>query len=280
MADSVTAATAQTVVITGAGGGIGHALAHRYARAGARIGLLDLDAERLEAMARELGGAAGPVVARACDVTSWEDSRRAMGELRNHFGEIDVLINNAGITHVSPLAATDPAVIRRVMDVNFFGALHCTLAALPSLIQRRGRIVVMSSVAGFAPLAGRCGYSASKHALHGLFDSLRAEQATNGVSVTLVCPSFVRTEIGSRALGGQSGQPPGRRFETGTPLEPEQVAEAVHRAVERRQRLLVLGAVGKLAYAATRLWPELYERIMRRKMLDRARSVAPEGRIP
>jgi len=229
-------------------------------------------------VAQELEGAT--VVACACDVTSWDDSRRAMSELVGHFGGIDVLINNAGITHVSPLASTDPAVIRRVMDVNFFGALHCALAALPSLIERRGRIGVMSSVAGFAPLAGRGGYSASKHALHGLFESLRAEHAAAGLSVTLVCPSFVRTEIGNRALGARSGQPPGRRVEMGTPMEPEHVAEAVHHAVERRQRLLVLGSVGKLAYVVTRVWPELYERMMRRRMLDDSRSAAPDRRMP
>ncbi len=267
MPERASDASPPVVVISGAAGGIGRALAERYARAGAALSLLDRDAAGVEAVARsDLHFAVSPL-AIGCDVTSWEACAQAIEEVCKHFGRIDLLINNAGITHLSPLAETDVDVIRRVMDVNFFGSLYCTCAALPHLVSSRGRIAVMSSVAGFAPLALRSGYSASKHALHGLFESLRTELAGDGVSVTMVCPSFVRTEIGAHALGGDGGRPSTPRSEVGVAMEPEHVADAIYRAVERRQRLLVLGTVGKLSYLAARIWPALYERIMTKQIL-------------
>lgn len=271
MPDGATAASrAPVVVITGAAGGIGRALAERYARAGAALALLDRDAGGVEEVAQGLPGTSAQPIAIGCDVTSWEACAQAIDDVIQHFGRIDVLVNNAGITHLSPLAQTDVDVIRRVMDVNFFGSLYCTRAALPHLVSSSGRIAVMSSVAGFAPLAHRTGYAASKHALHGLFESLRSELSSEGVSVTMVCPSFVRTRIGDHALGGDGGRPTAPRTEVGAAMSPERVANAVYQAVEKRRRLLVVGAVGKLAYVVARLWPALYERIMTRQILPAA----------
>jgi short-subunit dehydrogenase len=251
------------VVITGAAGGIGSALSWSFGSAGARLALLDLDRERLEPVAAKLTSAGIEALPIACDVTSWQACRRALDEVR----DVDVLVNNAGITHLGHFRETDVDVIRRVMDVNFFGAVNCTRAALDSLIERRGRIVAISSVAGFGPLATRSGYSASKHALHGLFDSLRAELRGTGVSVTLVCPSFVRTEIGERALGADGGRPRMARTQTGTPLEPETIADAVFAATMRRRRLLLPSRDARLARLLSRAAPALYERIMARRIV-------------
>jgi NAD(P)-dependent dehydrogenase (short-subunit alcohol dehydrogenase family) len=186
-------ADAPVVVITGAASGIGRALARRYARSGARLGLLDRDASGLDEVVAELAETAANPVALVCDVGRWEDCKSAIEAVVESCGGIDVLINNAGITHLSPFADTDVDVVRRVMDVNFFGALYCTKAALESLVARRGLLIALSSVAGFSPLAGRCAYSASKHALHGLFETLRSEQRGSGLDVMMVCPSFTRT---------------------------------------------------------------------------------------
>lgn len=254
------------VVITGAAGGIGRALAERYARDGARLALLDREVEGAEAVARALRDAGGQAWALGCDVGEPGECERAIEEALAQLGGIDLLINNAGITHLGPFSETDPGVIRRVMEINFFGALHCTRAALPGLVERRGRIVVLSSVAGFAPLAGRSGYAASKHALHGLFESLRAELADCGVSVTMVCPSFVRTDIGGHALGADGGAAKVARTEVGIPMEPEHVADVICAAAAARRRLVVIGRVGKLSYWLTRLWPALYERMMLKRV--------------
>ncbi len=250
------------VVITGAASGIGAALARRYAQAGARLALLDRDVAGLEALDAETLGTAHAPLPIGCDITNAAACEQAIEQVTKHFGQIDILINNAGITHVSSFAETDPDVIRRVMDVNFFGALYCTKAALPQLVASKGRVIVMSSVAGFAPLALRTGYSASKHALHGLFESLRSELRDTGVTVTMVCPSFVRTSIGDNALGVRGGASPSDRGEVGNAMEPDDVASLIHRAADRRQRTLLVGRVGKLSYWVSRLFPTIYERIM------------------
>ena len=193
------------VVITGAAGGIGAALARRFAREGARLALLDRERAPLESLAAALAEQGTTARALPCDITDADQCEAAMREVESIFGGIDVLVNNAGITHVGRVDETRTEVLRRVMEVNFFGAVHCTKAALPSLVERRGRIVVLSSVAGFAPLATRAGYAASKHALHGFFDSLRSEYRDEGLEVMLVCPSFVDTAIGDRALAPDGG---------------------------------------------------------------------------
>ncbi len=259
-------ASGKTVVVTGAAGGIGRAIALRFGDAGARVALLDRDAEPLASAAEALRarGAAGE--AFACDVTRPDDCEGALRAVVARFGGVDVLVNNAGITHRSRFAETDVSIVRAVMEVNFFGSVHCTKAALPSLIERRGRVVVISSVAGFAPLVERAGYAASKHALHGFFDTLRAELAPSGVAVTLVCPSFTASGIDRHALGGAIGAAPRAWSTTGRLSTPEEVAEAVHRAVLRNRRLAFPTWLGRASWHLSRVAPALFERIMVRRL--------------
>jgi NAD(P)-dependent dehydrogenase (short-subunit alcohol dehydrogenase family) len=268
------------VVITGAASGIGHALARRWARAGARLGLLDRDREGVEAVAAELSTGGAEVLGLACDVTSPEQCRQAVSAVLETHGGIDVLVNNAGITHLSRFSETDPQVVRRVMDVNLFGALHCTQLALDSLRARRGLVVVISSVAGFAPLAGRCAYSASKHALHGLFETLRSEERGSGLDVMMVCPGFTRTAIERHALGGDGEPARGPRQVFGRSADPDRVADAIFRGARRRRRLIVLSPVGKLSRLLCRVAPALYERMMARSMRTAGGASRPGGSEP
>jgi NAD(P)-dependent dehydrogenase (short-subunit alcohol dehydrogenase family) len=252
------------VVVTGAAGGIGRALCERFGRGGARLALLDRDGEGAQVVARELAAAGLDTLALACDVADPGDCARAMTAVEAHFGGIDVLINNAGITHRSLFADTEIPVYRRVMDVNYFGALHCTKAALASLLQSRGLVIVISSVAGFAPLLGRSGYSASKHALHGFFETLRCELAPRGVRVMMVCPGFTATNIERNALDGQGARARSPQSRVGGQSTPERVAEAVYRGACAGKRMLVLSRVGRLSRLLIRLAPGLYERAMAR----------------
>ncbi len=218
-------------------------------------------------MAGELASAGASALPLACDVTSPADCEAAIKSVLATTGGIDVLVNNAGITHLGAFREVDPEVLRRVMEVNFFGAVHCTQAALPALLERRGQIVVLSSVAGFAPLATRSGYAASKHALHGFFDSLRAEHRGDGLRVLIVCPWFVDTRIGDHALGPDGGPaPPGARTGARGLLRPEQVADAVVVAAGQGRRLLLVPGRARLAYHVSRLAPRLYERLMLRRL--------------
>lgn len=254
------------VVVTGAAGGIGRALCRRWAREGARLVMLDLEAGPLAEAADAFRARGTQVVARECDVTRPEDCEAAVEEALRVFGRIDVLVNNAGAVHRSAFADTDLSVFRKVMDVNFYGALHCTKAALPALLASRGLVVVISSVAGVAPLYGRSGYAASKHALHGLFESARAELAESGVRVMMVCPSFTRSGFEQRAMGADGRPAAHGRSMVGKLASPDDVADAVVRGARAGRRLLVLSAVGKTTYLLSRLAPRLYERLMTRRL--------------
>jgi len=258
--------TGKVVVITGAAGGMGRALSRRFGMAGAKLGVTDLDAGAVQAFSRTLSSEGIESIGIGLDVTDEAACNRVMDDVVDQFGGIDVLINNAGITHRSAFTQTDAGVYRQVMDVNYFGSLYCTKAALDQLIKNQGLIIVISSIAGFAPLLGRTGYSASKYALHGLFDSLRAELRNTGVGATLVCPGFTATNIEQNALDGDGRPTMHPQSNVGKVATPESVAEAVFRAARLDKRLLVLSAVGRLTRLMTRCFPAFYEWLMARSL--------------
>jgi NAD(P)-dependent dehydrogenase (short-subunit alcohol dehydrogenase family) len=252
----------KTVVVTGGGGGLGLAIARAFGRRGAQVALLDRDEIALAEAIRDLHAEGIDATAHGVDVTDAKACESAMAAIAAQTGGIDILVNNAGISQHAPFAQTDPAVFRKVVEVNLFGSVHCTKAALESLRSRRGRIVAISSVAGFAPLLDRTGYAASKHALHGFFDTLRAELAGDGVTVTVVCPAYVDTKIDAHALAGDGGRLEKPKRVVGRVLPPEVVAEKiVDAALARKERLLVSG-VAKIAWWVSRITPGLYRRMM------------------
>ena len=251
----------RAVLVTGAAGGLGAALCRRFAAAGARIAATDVDAAGLDALVAELRASGAQALALPADITDPDACRAVVAAALAHFGALDGLVNNAGISHRSLLGRTDPQVIRRVMEVNFFGAVALTHAALPHVVARRGVIVAISSVAGFAPLIGRTGYAASKHALHGFFDSLRSEVEDAGVGVTVVCPSFIATGIGAAALNTS-----GPRVTTGGESSPDAIARRIVEAAARGRRLLLPDRTSRMAWWVSRLAPALYARLMKRRL--------------
>lgn len=253
----------RVVLVTGAAGGLGEALCRCLAARGARIAAMDLDAAKLDALVTELRTMGADAFAVPGDIADPDFCSAAVAATLAQFGVIDGLINNAGISARSLLRDTDPAVIRRVMDVNFFGAANLTRAAMEAIMARRGFIVAISSVAGFSPLTGRTGYAASKHALHGFFDSLRSEVEGAGVGVTLVCPSFIRTGIGAAASDGSGAPVSGPRITTGGESSPEDVAQRIVEAVLDGRPLLLPDGTSRKAWWLSRLAPGLYARIMK-----------------
>jgi NAD(P)-dependent dehydrogenase (short-subunit alcohol dehydrogenase family) len=256
----------KVVVVTGAAAGLGRALCLRFGAAGSSIVALDRNASALAGLLADLQASGTTAVAEVCDLSREQDCRRVIAGAIQRFGGIDVLVNNAGITHRSAFARTQPDVIRRVMAVNFFGALHCTHAALPALVARRGIIIVISSVAGFAPLIARTGYAASKHALHGFFDSLRTEVEPLGLKVLLVCPSFIETGIEKNALAGDGNLARHPQSIVGTRATPDAMAGKIHAAAASERRLLLPDAVSRLSWFLSRLAPQFYERQMVKKL--------------
>ena len=255
----------KVVLISGASAGIGRALAERFAQAGARLVLLDLEQAALDALAQHLADHHNAQsLALRCDVADAQAVRAAVALAVERFGGIDVLVNNAAIAQSSAFVDTELAVFQRVMAVNYFGALHCTLAALPSIRARRGQIIVLSSLSGFAPLLWRSAYNASKHAVEGLFATLRLELEGSGVNVLRVYPGFTATDLRKHALVGDGARrpPPAPLF--GRVYAAQDTAEAIYRAALRRRRLLVHSPLNRGVWLLARLAPRLFERLLPR----------------
>ena len=260
----------QCVVITGAASGLGKALVGVFLQAGANVLALDRNAAALDALPRpestHANGSAPALVTAVCDITQAEDCSAAIAQAVALWGGVDVLINNAGISHRSLFVETEPTVIRQVMEVNFFGAVNMTHAALPHIIARRGVVAAVSSVAGFAPLMGRTGYCASKHALQGFFDTLRTEVEHQGVQVTLISPSFIATGIGAAALGGAGSSAAAPRIATGGESAPEDIARQILTALAQSKTRLLPDQTSRLAWWVSKLAPGFYANTMKRRV--------------
>ena len=260
----------KTVLVTGAGGGLGAALCRRFAQAGARIGGLDLSQEGLQRMAREVEGLGAEVATVEVDLRQEQHVHAAVQSLEQQLGPIDALINNAGVTHLKNFDGQQSADVRRVMEVNFLGAVYCTAAAYESLLTQRGLIIAISSVAGYAPLVGRTAYCASKHALQGFCNTLRLELRQTDVDVLLVCPSFIATGLRDayRPTESSSPAPTDKGQTVGREDSPEHVAQKIFDAATRRRRQISVGRVGHVSYWLNRLVPRLYEQLMLRSIRD------------
>ena len=255
----------KVALVTGGASGIGLATCWELVRQGARIAMLDMDEKNLETQQQIFLDQGYKILAIDCDVTEEAACQSAINQVLKIFGQIDILFNNAGITQRGLFEKTDTIVFKKVMDVNFFGSLYCTKAALPNLIQTKGIIIVNESIAGVAPLLARTGYSASKHALHGLFTSLRCEVRHKGVHVMIVCPGFIRTNLQTRALGGNGKIATHAQTRVGKEDTPENVAKQIVKGILNKKSILVLTFMGKLGYLVSRLSPLLYEYIMTRQ---------------
>ncbi len=252
----------KVVLVTGGASGIGLATCKEFARSRAKIAMLDMDEQMLKVQKNKFSDAGFDILTLVCDVTNADACQSAVDKVLDQYGAIDLLFNNAGITQRGLFERTKIAAIERVMAVNFYGSLYMTKAALPSLIAQKGMIIVNESVAGVAPLLGRCGYSASKHALHGLFTSLRCEMKHKGVHVMIVCPGFIKTNLQARALGCDGEIATREQTTIGKQQTPEFVARKIHLGAQKQTPMLVFTLVGKIGYLISRLAPSLYERLM------------------
>jgi short-subunit dehydrogenase len=263
--------TGKTIVLTGASQGIGRALALRLAEQRPRLVLASRDRSALEAVAAECRGRGAETLVVPADVADEAQCRALVERAVTRFGALDVLVNNAGIGMIARLdELADLSVYERLMRVNYLGCVYPTFHALPHLKKSRGQIVVMASLAGLTGVPTRTGYAASKHAVVGFFDSLRIELQGTGVGVTIVCPYFVRSEIHRRAAG-----PDGRSRGT-TPMREDRImsaeecAERTLFAMERRKRLVVFTAKGKLGRFVKLVFPGLVD-LLARRAVERGR---------
>jgi len=252
----------KVVIITGASSGIGKALSFEMAARGARVVIAARSKDKLKEIETELKGRGASVIAIPTDVSLEEDCRRLVAETVQYFGRIDVLINNAGISMRALFQQSGLDVIRRLMEVNFWGTIYCTKFALPYLMQSKGSVVGVSSIAGYKGLPGRSGYSASKFAIQGFLETLRIENRKTGLHVLIACPHFTSSNIRNSALasdGTIQGESP---RDENTMMKPEDVAKKIANAIVKRKQILVMTLQGKLIVLLNKLLPFMMDRIV------------------
>lgn len=263
----------RTIWITGASGGIGEALAVAFHQAGAR---LILSARREDELKRVQNLCGGEAVARVLpvDMSAAETLPDAANTALALFGGIDCLVLNAGISQRSLARNTTDQVYRRLMEVNFFGPQALTRAILPAMLEKKsGHIVVISSIAGKFGSPLRSGYSATKFALHGFYEALRAEESRNGIRVTLVCPGFIQTGISVSALKGDGSRHAKVDPEVAGGMPAEECARQILQGVAREKEEITIGAPReKMMIYLKRFSPGLLTKMLVRRAAGAARG--------
>jgi short-subunit dehydrogenase len=250
----------KVVIITGASSGIGLAAAREFAAAGAYLVLAARREDVLEEIENELS-AKTRVITVKTDVSSEEDCRNLINKAVEHFGQIDILVNNAGISMRAMFRDLDLGVIKKLMDVNFWGTVYCTKYALPWLLKSHGSVVGVISIAGFKGLPARTGYSSSKFAIYGFLDTLRIEHLKDNLHVMIFAPGFTTSNIRFTALvadGSQQGDTP--RDESKM-MSAEECAGHLLRGIKKRKSQVVLTTTGKLLVLINKFFPRLVDRL-------------------
>jgi NAD(P)-dependent dehydrogenase (short-subunit alcohol dehydrogenase family) len=252
----------KTVVVTGASQGIGKALALELAAQRPRLVLAARDAGALAAVAAACEARGAETLVVPTDVSDPDSCRALVAAAVARFGGLDVLVNNAGIGMLARFEdVTDLSQYERLMRVNYLGSVYPTYYALPHLKRSRGQLVAVSSLAGLCGVPMRSAYAATKHAQIGFFDSLRIELRGTGVSVTVIAPYFVQSEIRGRSPGPDGRTLPASPVREGEIMTAEECARRIVRAMEKRQRILVMTLKGRLGRWLGLALPGLVDRM-------------------
>lgn len=266
----------KNVWITGASSGIGEALAYEFSKAGANLILSSRSREKLEAVKAACPGP-GKVWIQLMDVQDHEAIPGIAAAVLDQLGSVDVLINNAGVSQRSLASETPLEVDRRIMDINFFGAVALTKALLPSMrAQKAGHIVAISSLSGKFGVPYRTAYAASKHALHGFFDSLRLELLDDQVQVLLVCPGYIKTDISVNALQADGSKQNKMDFAQANGMEPSVLAQKIHKAMRAGKEEIYVGGREVLGIYLKRFAPSLLSRAVRKNVARNKRETFKE----
>jgi len=266
------AQTEKVMIITGASSGIGKALACKALSAGYRVAMAARNAVAMEGFTRQWDFPADRYLVVQTDVSVRDDCRRMTEAAIGRFGRLDVLVNNAGVSMRAVFAETDPAVLERLMQVNFWGTVYCTHYALPYLLASKGSVVGVSSVAGYKGLPARTGYSASKFAMHGFLEALRIENLKKDLHVLIACPGFTASNIRRTALakdGAQQGESPRDEDKM---MTAEEVAHHILKAVKKRKHRLLLTRQGQLTVLLNKFFPALVDKLVYNHMAREADS--------
>ena len=250
----------KVIIVTGASSGIGLASARQFGSEGAKVVMAARSISKME----ELAPSVAPpdrVLCVRCDVTREEDCRALIEAAVARFGRIDVLVNNAGLSMRAMFKDMDLDVLRRLMDVNFWGTVYCTKYALPYLLETKGSLVGVISIAGYSALPARTGYSASKYAVRGFLDTVRIEHLKDGLHVLVFAPGYTASNVRNAALtadGSPQGETP---LEEGKLMSAERVAKRLSLALHMRRNKMILTLLGRATVRAHNMFPRLLDRL-------------------
>lgn len=249
----------KTIAVTGGSDGIGKALVEILLKAGANVATCGRNEQKLEALKKENFNL--PLHTSICDVSVYDDCKKFIDSTIKTFGEIDILINNAGISMHGELRDTEISVFEKVMAINYFGSVYCTKLAVESIIKKQGTIVGVSSIAGYRGLPGRSGYSASKFALNGWLEAIRTELMTENVNVMWVCPGFTKSNIRNAALNEKAEAQGESPLDESSLMTSEACAQKILTAIKKRKRTLVLTFKGKQTVFMNKFFAKLTDKL-------------------
>jgi len=253
----------KVVWITGASSGIGAACAEVCSKLGAKVVLSARNVDKLESVSKNLEAISSIL---PMDVSDTDSIPQKTKEAIAAFGQVDVLINNAGISQRGLVSETDLEVDRRIFEVNFFGNIAITKELLPHMSSRgSGNIAVISSIAGKLATAGRSTYAASKHALHGYYDALRAEVTDQGIGVHMICPGYVRTDISINALSGDGKAHGVMDPNQDAGITAHECANSIVNAINTGKKEIHLGKKEKMAVQIRKISPSWYHNFILKK---------------
>jgi len=262
----------KVVIVTGASSGIGEAVAREFARYGSKVVLAARNEARLYEIFADLKKLNYEAICIKTDVSIESDCKNLVDKTIEKYGTIDILVNNAGISMRASFVDVDLKVLHRLMDVNFWGTVYCTKYALPYILERKGSLIGVSSVAGFHGLPGRTGYSASKFAIHGFLETIRIENLRRGLHVMIIAPGFTSTDIRKHALtasGTEQGESPRDEKKL---MSPEYVAKWVLKGIRKKKRNKLLTWDGRLTALFQRIVPSFVDWVYYYEMSKEPRS--------
>jgi short-subunit dehydrogenase len=259
------------IAITGGTDGIGKALVQAFLKRGANVATCSRTPEKLAQLKTEF--AEKSLFTVMADVSKEEDCKNFIEKTIEEFKGIDVLINNAGISMRALFKDTDLTTLKKVMDINFWGTVYCTKYALDAIIEKKGTIVGVASIAGYRGLPGRSGYSASKAAVIRWMETLRTELLDTGVNVMWVSPGFTASNTRYAALGENAKPVMDSKLDEGKIMTAEECAGYIIKAIEKRKRTLVLTFQGKQALFMNKFFPSLADKIIRKMYFKNGKMV-------
>lgn len=254
----------KVVWITGASSGIGEALAYALHEQGAKLILSSRRKEKLEKVKKNCSGDNSDIHILTLDLAEIDSLDQKAQQALSIYGHIDYLFNNGGVSQRSQAVNTDMKVVQEVMNINFFGSVALTHAVLPSMIKRgSGHIIVTSSVMGKFGTRLRSTYAASKHALHGYFDSLRQEVHKNNINISLVCPGFIKTNVTKNALegDGRKHNKMGKGQEKG--MSAQEFANKLLPQIAKGKKEIYIGGMEIWGVYLKRFIPQTFYKILR-----------------